>query len=270
MTSVSFLNRPAWALASLLVLAGCASGPAQNISLIPAGQVASQTEKAGLFTQPVKYERTRPGCKGDCPKLVVDSIMFPGHAKLSALVDHALATMTGIGEAPTPPYTTIAEFEDYFWKTAASRDEVILSAKTRYRSQGLTVIELTTGQYFTGAAHGITATQFLNWDNQAEKVLGLANVLRPGQYDAYVAALQAAHTEWLETQPDYKNDPDGYLRLWPFQPTDNFALTDMGLVAKYGSYELAPYSSGLPELLVPYAKLQGILRSEYLPAAAAS
>ena len=134
----------------------------------------------------------------------------------------------------------------------------------------MTVIELTTGQYFTGAAHGITATQFLNWDNQAEKVLGLANVLRPGQYDAYVAALQAAHTEWLETQPDYKNDPDGYLRLWPFQATDNFALTDMGLVAKYGSYELAPYSSGLPELLVPYAKLQGILRSEYLPSAAAS
>src|SRR3546814_10791128 len=38
----------------------------------------------------------------------------------------------------------------------------VLSAKARYRNRYLTVVELNTWQYYTGAAHGISATQFLN------------------------------------------------------------------------------------------------------------
>lgn len=256
---------PASLLGTLLVLAGCASGPTENITRIPANQVTSQTEKDGLFTQPLKYKRDKPGCEGDCPKLTVDSIVFPGHGKLTELIDFALATMTGVNAESQPSYNTIAGFQNYFWQTAAPRDEVVLTAKTRYRSQGLTVIELDSWQYFTGSAHGISATQFLNWDNPQEKVLGIANVLVAGQYDAYVAALRNAHAQWLPTQDAYNDDPDAYLRLWPFQPSDNFALTDSGLVVKYGSYELAPYSSGQPELHIPYSALQGILRPEFLP-----
>lgn len=250
---------------ALFILAGCASSPSPNITLVPANQVVSQTEKDGLFTQPVKYQRTKPDCRGDCPKLTVDSLVFPGHAKLGELVDHALATMTGLNAGQPPAYDTIAGFERYFWETAAPRDEVFLAAKTRYRSEGLTVIELDSWQYFTGAAHGVSATQFLNWDNNRQIVLGLAQVLQPGQTDAWVSALKDAHTRWLPTQDPYKDDPEGYLRLWPFQPSDNFALTDLGVVVKYGSYELAPYSSGQPELLIPYEALQGVLRPEFLP-----
>jgi hypothetical protein len=45
------------------------------------------------------------------------------------------------------------------------------------------------------------------------------------------------------------------------------ALTDTGIVVKYQPYEIAPYSSGQPELLIPYSELKGILRPEYLPPA---
>ena len=252
---------------ALLVLAGCASSPSPNITLVPADQVVSQTEKDGLFTQPVKFERTKPGCRGECPKLTVSSIVFPGHTRLTELVDHALAIMTGLSPDQRPPYDTIAGFERYFWETAAPRDDVFLAAKTRYRSQGLTVIELDSWQYFTGAAHGVSATRFLNWDNNRKIVLGLAQILETGKTAAWVDALKAAHGRWLETQDPYTDDPQGYLRLWPFQPSDNFALTDLGVVVKYGSYELAPYSSGQPELLIPYDALQGILRPEFLPRA---
>ena len=257
--------RPLVAMGSILVLAGCASGPSSNITLIPANQVVSQTERSGVFTQPEKFKRTKPGCRGDCPKITLDSLVFPGNEKLTELVDHALSMMTGLDAGTLPPYTTIAGFEKYFWETAAPRDEVFLAAKTRYRSEGLTVIELDSWQYFTGAAHGVSATQFLNWDNSRQIVLGLAQVLQPGQHEAWVDALKAAHERWLETQDPYKDDPQGYLRLWPFQPSDNFALTDLGVVVKYGSYELAPYSSGQPELVIPYDALQGILKPEFMP-----
>jgi hypothetical protein len=247
------------------LLAACASSPSPNISRVPA-VTAEQTSKEGLFLQPVKWTHTKPACQGECPKVELDSIVFPGVPRLTELIDVALATMTGVGQTVDRPYETVAEYEQYFWKTAAPRDSTLLAAKARYRNRDLTVVELNTWQYMTGAAHGISATQFLNWDNRTGKVLGLENVLLPGQTDAYTAALQRVHAEWVAQHPDARHDPATFRRLWPFQPSSNFAITDAGLVVKYDSYQIAPYSSGQPELLIPYSALEGILRPEFMPA----
>ena len=255
------------AVAAVGALAGCGGGPASNISLIPGNQIEAQSRRDGLFTQPVKWEHTKPGCHGQCPSIKLDSLAFPSVQRLTQLVDHALATMTGVNPQRIPPYSTIAGYEEYFWKTAAPRDSTQLLAKARYRSKYLTVIELDTYQYFTGAAHGVSATQFLNWDNNRQTVLSLDQVLLPGQRQAYVAALRAAHKRWLAGNPDARRDPASYDRLWPFQPSDNFAFTDDGLVVKYDSYQIAPYSAGQPELRIPYTELTGILKPEYLPTA---
>lgn len=251
-----------------VLLAACASGPSDTISLIPADQVASETSRNGLFTQPIKWTHEKPGCQGQCPTVKLDSIVFPGVPILTKVVDHALAVMTGVGDSDVHPYDTIAGYQDYFWKTAAPRDSTVFSAKTRYRNTDLTVIELDTWQYYTGAAHGISATQFLNWDNERRRVLGIDDLLEHGQHPAYIAALAQAHRQWLQHNSDAQRDPDTYNRIWPFQPSDNFALTDQGVVVKYGSYQIAPYSSGQPELLIPYAALRGILRPQYIPAGA--
>lgn len=248
----------------MMALAGCASTAQRDISLIPA-QTDAVSSKDGVFVQPVKWTHHKPDCRGECPTLAVDSLVFPGIARLTELIDHALAMMTGMGEDGQPPYATIAEFEDYFWTTAAPRDEVHLTARTRYRNRHLTVIELNSEQYFTGAAHGMTATQFLNWDNAAQRVLGLDHVIQPGARDRYVQALAKAHQAWVAQRPEAREDVAAWERLWPFQPSDNFALTDAGLVVKYDSYEIAPYSSGQPELLIPYSELQAVLKPEYLP-----
>ncbi len=255
------------ALATLAgaLLVACASGPRDTISLIPAEQIAQESAKDGVFTQPLKWTHIKPGCQGECPQIEVDSLVFPGIPILTELVDHALATMTGTSPDSPHPYDTIAQYEDYFWKTAAPRDSTVFSAKTRYRTKHLTVIELGTWQYFTGMAHGINATQFLNWNNQTQKVLGLADILQPGQESAYIAALRQAHTRWLATNQDAQNDPATYNRTWPFQPSENFGFTDGGLVVKYQSYEIAPYSHGQPELLIPYGELTGVLKPEFLP-----
>lgn len=249
---------------SVPLLVACASGPSGDISMIPA-QIEQQTSKQGLFVQDVKWKHTKPGCKGECPNITLESVVFPGIPRLTELVDHALSIMTGIDDGTVPPYSTVAGYENYFWQTAAPRDSTVLAAKTRYRNQHLTVIELNSWQYFTGSAHGLSATQFLNWHNDTQKVLGLDQILRAGQHAAYVNALQQAHQRWLVNNPDTNNDTQAYLRMWPFQPSNNFGFTDQGLVVKYDSYQIAPYSSGQPELLIPYPDLQGIVRTEYLP-----
>ncbi len=249
----------------LTLLSACATSPRSNISLIPSNQIAAQTSKEGLFTQPVKWEHKKPGCKGECPSVKLDSISFPGNKKLTELVDHALATMTGVSTKNVQPYDSVAGYQDYFWKTAAPRDSTVLSAKLRYSNKNLTIIELNTWQYLTGAAHGISATQFLNWDNERHIVLALEQVLQPGKLPDYVAALRAAHGKWLASNADARHDPQTYNRIWPFQASENFAFTDHGLVVKYDTYQIAPYYFGQPELLLPYSTLRNILRPQYLP-----
>ncbi|NYT64798.1 DUF3298 domain-containing protein [Alcaligenaceae bacterium] len=261
-------RKPSFKLAAIAVLSpllvACANTPSGDISLIPT-QIDQETSKDGLFTQALKWKHSKPGCKGECPNISLDSVIFPGIPRLTELVDHALSVMTGIDDGSAQPYSSVQGYEDYFWQTAAPRDSTVLSAKTRYRNRHLTVVELNSYQYFTGAAHGITATQFLNWNNDQQKVLGLDQILLTGQHTAYVEALKQAHTLWLASNPDATQDPVAYARMWPFQPSDNFGFTDQGLVVKYDSYQIAPYSSGQPELLLPYSALQGIVRPEYLP-----
>ncbi|NYT77250.1 DUF3298 domain-containing protein [Alcaligenaceae bacterium] len=257
------IRRLALALAMCGLVGACASPPS-NISRIPV-LTGQETSKDGLFTQPVKWEHSKPGCKGDCPTIKVDSIVFPGNPKLSDLIDNALAYMTGIGNSTVPAYSNIAEYEQYFWKTAAPRDSTLLSARTRYRNSSLTVVELDTWQYMTGMTHGISATQFLNWDNKTAKVLSLADVLRPGQRQAYNAALKEAHARWLSANPELVGDLNTFVRQWPFQESTNYAFTDQGLVIKYDSYQIAPYSAGQPELVISYDSLRGILKPEFLP-----
>ncbi len=250
--------------AVVALLSACASAPAPDISLIPA-QIDAVSSRDGLFMQPDKWSRSKPGCKGECPQLSVDSLIFPGVPRLTELVDHALAMLTGAGDARLPPYSTLAEFETWFWASAAARDTVSLTARARYRNRHLTVLELSSGQYFTGAAHGLTATQFLNWDNTRGRVLGLEDVLQAEAWPRYVAALAQAHARWLDAHADAVEDRDAWLRLWPFQESSNFALTDTGLVVKYDAYQIAPYSWGQPELLIPYEQLSHILKPLYLP-----
>lgn len=254
-------------LISAALLSACASKPSEVISLIPANQVDAQTSKDGLFSQPVKSDSKKPGCSGECPTLKVDSLVFPGNTALTKLVDHALATMTGTSRSTPQSYQNIAEFEAYYWRVAAPRDATVLEAKTVYRNRNLTVLELNSYQYFTGAAHGISATQYLNWDNRSERLLSLDDILLPGGREIYLQALREAHDTWLASNKDAQENLAAYLRIWPFQPSNNVALTDMGIVVKYDSYELAPYASGQPELRIPYSALRAALRPEFIPSA---
>ena len=72
---------------------------------------------------------------------------------------------------------------------------------------------------------------------------------------------KAAHQQWLAQQPDAKSLADG----WPFDKTDVMALMPTGLALKYQPYSIGPYSMGTPEIVIPYERLTGIFKPDYLP-----
>src|SRR5690606_36139764 len=130
------------------LLAACATqSPAP--SRIP-NQTADITWKDGLFSQPLILEHTRPGCRGECPTLKVQSLIFPGVPELTSLIDRTLAGMTPVAGETQPSYQTMQQFETYYWNTAGPRDETLVSAEIRYANKALTVLELGSWQYYTG------------------------------------------------------------------------------------------------------------------------
>jgi len=245
------------------LLSACASSSSRDISLIPT-QIDELTQKKGAFTQPVKWSKTKPDCKGTCPKMTVDSVVFPGKRALTDLVDQTLAAMVSqLNSDHLLP--TIDEFEGYYWKTAAPADEVNLAAKPIYRNKHLTVLELGAWQYHTGAAHGMSTTQFIIWSNEDNQPLVLADLLRPRQEKHFLALQEQAHEQWLSQLDFAQEDPEQYRRLWPFQPTENIALIDQGVLVKYDPYEIAPYAAGMPSFVIPYQELSGVLKDQFLP-----
>lgn len=258
---------PACLLSCLAILAGCASSTPSNITLPSSVPELSKTEQqvGDLDIEKIQWQGSKPGCEGECPRIEIDSVGFPGIPKLTALIDHALAYMTGLDPERPGPYQTLPEYSQYFWQTAQPRDQTIFKASVKDVSRDIIAIELITGQYPTGAAHGIHATQYLNWQRGPQRVLALDEALLPDQHPAFVAALRRAHQAWLMQNPDAQRDPAAYARMWPFQESDNFALTKDGVIVKYDSYSIAPYSHGQPELVIPYAELNGILRPEFMP-----
>ncbi|MEJ2897223.1 RsiV family protein [Bordetella avium] len=258
------------ACASLAFLAACSSAPPATISL-PPGATAQSAPQPGaassigeVRTQRIEWKGSKPGCEGECPTIEIDSVAFPDIPRLSLAVDETLASLTGIDSKLRGQYNNLSEFTQYFWRTAQGRDATVFKASVKNVGQGVVSVELHTGQYFTGAAHGIPATVFLNWQLAGGHLLQLDDLLIPGRRAQYVEALRQAHQQWLASNEDAKRDPVAYNRIWPFQSTDNVAFSRDGLVAKYDAYSIAPYSQGEPELLLPWSALQGIIKPEYL------
>ena len=260
---------PAGILSIAVFRAGCASSTPSNITLPSNVPQPAETDEqvSGLYVEKIQWKGTKPGCKGQCPSIDIDSVGFPDIPKLTALVDHVLAYMTGVDPNRPRPYQSLSEYTQYFWQTAQSRDATIFKASVKDVNSKIIAVELHTGQYLTGAAHGIPATQYLNWQRDRERVLALDEALEPGKHPAFVEALQRAHQTWLTTNEDAQRDRAAYDRMWPFQESDNFALTHAGVVVKYDAYSIAPYSYGEPELTIPYADLKGVLRPEFMPGA---
>lgn len=116
---------------------------------------------------------------------------------------------------------------------------------------------------YLGGAHGMPYVEYVLLDSNNKRRLTLDNLLIASAKPKFEALAYGAYKNWVK---DFTNDVAEYEKNWPFSMTDNVSLNDQGVVLKYQSYAIAPYASGQPELVIPYNKLAGILRPQYLSA----
>ena len=106
---------------------------------------------------------------------------------------------------------------------------------------------------YTGGAHGNTVRYSDTWDLQNGKGIDIGEMFNSSiNYKAYI--IMTINNQIAEQMKngenkyfdDYKKNVAQYLNL------NSFYLAKKGIVIYFQQYEIAPYSSGIPEFTIPY------------------
>lgn len=137
-----------------------------------------------------------------------------------------------------------------------------LSAEPDYLGH-INQLELFVIYYHTylGGAHGLPHAEYFIFDGETSSPLTLNDLLLPKQKKALTTLVYNQFKAWVAEQGEVLSE---YEKFWSFEMTDNITLNERGLVFMYSPYHIAPYAAGMPELVVPYQQLKGIVKPQYL------
>lgn len=211
-----------------------------------------------LPAKPLRLRLKDPACQDRCAEFDLDALQFPSAPALTEALLKSLDAPAG-----KSPEQRVLSLAKTFMKEAAEFHEPWQQIVKAQQLPGLrTVVVLDVDNYiFTGGAHGMNVVSALNWDSRVQRVVGLKDWLLPSQEPAFWREAKLAHQQWLARQPDAQSLADG----WPFDKTDVMALLPTGLALKYQPYSIGPYAMGTPEIVIPYERLTGIFKPDYLP-----
>lgn len=243
--------------------------PAKSDDTGASGEQSARPVPAKLTHQMETLERRPQGCDGDdCPVFEVHLQVYDGQPALNAAVRRQLTGQLVVtGENPTTPDSLEAAADQFLATAAGVAAEGShgweLSGDTKQIGRWHDLVTVAINSYeFTGGAHGMPITQWLNWDLAENHAVPLGRLIASGQEEAFWNAAEQAHARWVEKEAP---SDDGFREDWPFQQTDSYRLTRDGVVLHYDVYSIAPYAMGQPQLTVPWSALDGVIRPSYRP-----
>lgn len=156
----------------------------------------------------------------------------------------------------------IAQFkEDTSWATDPSIDSASagsLSLNIDYKTQQSTTANTYTFDIatYTGGAHGLLVTRTFNFDKNG-KVINLADLFTNGE-----AGLKTiAPFVQKEIEKKKINDDAQWVKEGTAPTAENyqaFTVSDAGITFTFDAYQVAPYSAGTQNILVPLSVFKSI------------
>ena len=179
---------------------------------------------------------------------------------INTAVDQLIINSLGIeeleGSAPKTVSESIDLFNDEFNRFKADFPDSVVAWEAQidgdvmYQSPDVISISLTT-YLNTGGAHGNLAISFLNFNAQTGKQLKNEDL-----FEDYLSFTNLAKTYFYEEIADKRElyfEPDN------FKLPENIGFTEEGVVLLFNAYEIAPYSTGITEIHIPWSELQSSL-----------
>lgn len=115
---------------------------------------------------------------------------------------------------------------------------------------------------YTGGAHGIYMSSFLNMDLRTLSPVRLDDLFASDYKDALTDLL------WNQLMADNKVatrqelEDLGYATTGELEPTENFYLDPEGITFYYNVYDIAPYVMGPVKITLPYEAMQHLLSDD--------
>ncbi|MGC8820616.1 MAG: DUF3298 and DUF4163 domain-containing protein [Fervidobacterium sp.] len=129
--------------------------------------------------------------------------------------------------------------------------------KTQLRYNDGKIISFVVYYYgYTGGAHGSTIFDTYNIDIENLRVLKLYDII---QEDAEKVVKQEIVRQIEERKSDFFEDATATVFSKDIS-TMRFVISKEGITFIFDQYELAPYSTGMPEFVLPWSILDGFLK----------
>lgn len=136
------------------------------------------------------------------------------------------------------------------------------SADTLHVNAALLGVKVNTFAY-TGGAHPLSNVSFYTFERKTGRSLNLSDIV--SDTTALLTIVEKAFRQQQKIAPTANLEEAGYfLRDGHFFLPANIGMDRNGLLVYYNPYEIAAYAVGPVEVLVPYEKLNGILREGWL------
>lgn len=161
---------------------------------------------------------------------------------------------------------TAEESEPGVLADEAQESSLDIGYEIRYATDDLISVEFSEGEYSRGAAHGNSLTTVLNYDVKSGKKLALADLFNAKAN--YLSVISAYCIKALKGQSKKDKDSmldDDMMKLGASPRADNYrawSITKKGLWITFDPYQVAAYAAGPQHVLVPYAVLKDIIKSD--------
>lgn len=115
--------------------------------------------------------------------------------------------------------------------------------------------------YQFGNQVGTGSISYFVFDTKQQKQLTLEDVLLP---DGKEKLAQMVKDKFYHALKKGKVDIAKHEKTWTFYLTKNFIFTKDGIKFLYQPEQITPYNMGMPEFVIRYADLTGVVKPEYL------
>lgn len=134
-----------------------------------------------------------------------------------------------------------------------------IKANILFNEYSLLVYQIDTYEY-TGGAHGMYASNFLNFDLKTGRQLHLADLFKADYKKELTRMLIAQLEKNNKVTSESELEDIGYFITEPLSPTENFYIDKEGLTFYYNVYEIAPYAMGTTVIKLPFGAIDGLLK----------
>ena len=135
------------------------------------------------------------------------------------------------------------------------------ASETIYIGQRNHIISFVQNHYsFTGGAHGVGYSRYLNLDANKKSLIGLDDLVSPNQQEKLKALLWERYTE---ERRDENGEISTFVEKADFYIAPDFYFTEHGISFVYPVYALGSYAEGPIELELYFAQINSLLNKDY-------